>query len=257
MNAVEEASSPTSPAIVVGGGLLALGFAAIAVWGFVTAEPAPAPRTPPIAVGEDAAVMVPAVAPAPVVEETEAEVMVRAKEAGPLLRVRLLDLDGDRGVRLADAFVPRTITVVNVWATWCAPCIREFLEFNRLAAGWGDSVRFLPVEVVPSDRQKRDALVTEHRQQMPRASVQLGDLTAGAVQDALRELALPNLSELAGAGVPITPARTMATINPIRFIVLHPAVQPPLPSAPSTGAAKSRGNSDLHSPLPSPGRMSP
>lgn len=36
--------------------------------------------------------------------------------------------------------------VVNVWATWCAPCKREFPVFQRMAVRYGRSVGFLGVD---------------------------------------------------------------------------------------------------------------
>ncbi len=39
---------------------------------------------------------------------------------------------------------PGEIAVVNIWATWCGPCIREIPELNELVAEYKDkNVRFL------------------------------------------------------------------------------------------------------------------
>jgi len=43
---------------------------------------------------------------------------------------------------------PRTIHVVNLWATWCAPCLEELPDFKAMFARhpeWGDRVRFVPI----------------------------------------------------------------------------------------------------------------
>jgi thiol-disulfide isomerase/thioredoxin len=44
-----------------------------------------------------------------------------------------------------------TIHVVNLWATWCTPCIEELPDFKamfaRRAKDWGDKVRFVPIQV--------------------------------------------------------------------------------------------------------------
>ena len=56
-------------------------------------------------------------------------------------------LDGAR-VRLAD-FKGRVV-VLNFWATWCAPCIREMPSLDRLQAALGD--RGLAVLAVSIDR---------------------------------------------------------------------------------------------------------
>ena len=57
------------------------------------------------------------------------------------------DLAGNR-VRLAD-FEGRVV-LLNFWATWCAPCIREMPSLDRLQAALGD--RGLSVAAVSIDR---------------------------------------------------------------------------------------------------------
>lgn len=39
---------------------------------------------------------------------------------------------------------PDTMYVVNFWATWCAPCVKELPEFDRLAKAFADK----PVKVL-------------------------------------------------------------------------------------------------------------
>jgi len=57
------------------------------------------------------------------------------------------DLTGNR-VRLAD-FKGRVV-LLNFWATWCAPCVREMPSLDRLQAALGD--RGLRVVAVSIDR---------------------------------------------------------------------------------------------------------
>ena len=40
-----------------------------------------------------------------------------------------------------------TPLIVNFWATWCAPCVKEMPEFQEVAAQAGDKVVFLGVDV--------------------------------------------------------------------------------------------------------------
>ena len=62
--------------------------------------------------------------------------------AGPLPGAVLLK-DGTSEIALAD-YAGRAL-VLNFWATWCAPCIRELPALNRLAAGASSGVVVLPV----------------------------------------------------------------------------------------------------------------
>jgi len=63
------------------------------------------------------------------------------------------DLEGRR-VRLAD-FAGRVV-LVNFWATWCAPCVREMPALDRLQAALGDAG--LTVATVSIDRGGRDVV---------------------------------------------------------------------------------------------------
>jgi thiol-disulfide isomerase/thioredoxin len=53
------------------------------------------------------------------------------------------------------------ITVVNMWATWCAPCVEEFPHFVRLAhedEGRGLRVLFVSLDLPEDTTQVRDFL---------------------------------------------------------------------------------------------------
>jgi thiol-disulfide isomerase/thioredoxin len=63
------------------------------------------------------------------------------------------DLAGGR-VRLAD-FAGRVV-VLNFWATWCAPCVREMPSLDRLQAELGDEG--LAVVAVSLDRRGADVV---------------------------------------------------------------------------------------------------
>lgn len=39
------------------------------------------------------------------------------------------------------------VVVVNVWASWCGPCIKEAPGLGQLSAKYGDSVQFVGVDI--------------------------------------------------------------------------------------------------------------
>lgn len=76
------------------------------------------------------------------------------------------------------------ITVINVWATYCEPCKREFPGFRQLQSNWGNDVRFLPIQIGDED-------LGPLRELMPLAPDKLVDLVpGGVVQETLDELDL-------------------------------------------------------------------
>lgn len=50
--------------------------------------------------------------------------------------------------------------VVNFWASWCAPCVEEMPDFNRVAAEVSDQVAFLGIDVKDAAR-RAEPFVTE------------------------------------------------------------------------------------------------
>ncbi|WP_188150649.1 TlpA disulfide reductase family protein [Teredinibacter waterburyi] len=63
----------------------------------------------------------------------------------------LVSVDSGEEVKLDD-FSGKTI-VVNVWATWCAPCIEEFPHFERIQEEHGDADK-IEVVIVSTEDQK-------------------------------------------------------------------------------------------------------
>jgi thiol-disulfide isomerase/thioredoxin len=58
--------------------------------------------------------------------------------------------------KIADAF-PRqaTIRVLNVWATWCVPCVAEIPDLRAISAAFGPEVAIVGVsldDMIPGDR---------------------------------------------------------------------------------------------------------
>ena len=61
--------------------------------------------------------------------------VIPAKPGQAMPRIELPDLQG-RTVVLPDAFPGRSL-LVNVWASWCGPCIEEMPELERFATSQG------------------------------------------------------------------------------------------------------------------------
>ena len=50
-----------------------------------------------------------------------------------------------QGRVLASSDMAGRVTVLNIWATWCGPCLRELPALDRLQQDLGDNVRVLAV----------------------------------------------------------------------------------------------------------------
>ncbi len=76
--------------------------------------------------------------------EGEIEPSVDVEAGDRLPDVALVSLDGTTTTSLADIEGP---AVVNLWATWCAPCRREIPDFEEVHLARGDEVRFVGVNI--------------------------------------------------------------------------------------------------------------
>jgi thiol-disulfide isomerase/thioredoxin len=65
-------------------------------------------------------------------------------EGARLPELELPSLDGDSSVQLDEV---TGITVVNLWATWCAPCRRELPDFEEVHQAMSEEVRFIGVNI--------------------------------------------------------------------------------------------------------------
>ena len=64
------------------------------------------------------------------VEPTEAD-RVESNEGYTGVNFPVYDIDGN-AVNLEEIFTRNHVTVLNLWATWCQPCLSEMPELNRL-----------------------------------------------------------------------------------------------------------------------------
>lgn len=53
-----------------------------------------------------------------------------------------------------------TVVVIDFWASWCEPCMRELPELDRLQREFAGKVVVLPVSI---DKEPREALATARR----------------------------------------------------------------------------------------------
>jgi thiol-disulfide isomerase/thioredoxin len=93
----------------------------------------------------------------------------------PALALPLLATDGaDETVELGDLEGP---AVVNLWATWCAPCRRELPDFQAVADRTAGEVNFLGVNI-GDEATDAAAFLSELGITFPQALDVDGELTA-------------------------------------------------------------------------------
>jgi thiol-disulfide isomerase/thioredoxin len=82
-------------------------------------------------------------------------------EAGPAPANSVLDAEG-KPVRVAD--FRGQVVVVNLWATWCAPCVIEMPTLAELAAAYeGRKVVVMPISLDgDKDEAKARAFIAKH-----------------------------------------------------------------------------------------------
>ena len=83
--------------------------------------------------------------------------LTKAYAGTPEPPTSIIDADG-KSLTLA-AFKGRPI-LVNLWATWCAPCRKEMPSLAKLKAAYGDKLTIIPVSMDKApDREKARAFI--------------------------------------------------------------------------------------------------
>lgn len=98
---------------------------------------------------------------------------VKAVDRGEPIELTGTDLDGEE-VDLAD--LRGKPVVVNVWASWCPPCITEQPDLNEAAAELGDGVQFVGLNIRDASRDDAKAYVRDL--DVPYGSIYSADGTA-------------------------------------------------------------------------------
>ena len=82
------------------------------------------------------------------------------KDGAPPPATPVLDPQG-REIRLADLKAP--VLVVNLWATWCAPCIKEMPTLARLQAAYPGKITVAAISMDKDElRERARAFIGEH-----------------------------------------------------------------------------------------------
>ncbi len=87
-------------------------------------------------------------------------VRLTTMEAPPSLPTRTLQDASGADATLAD--LRGKVLVVNLWATWCAPCVEEMPTLGALQRRFGDRIRVIPISAdSEADREKAKTQLAE------------------------------------------------------------------------------------------------
>ena len=92
-----------------------------------------------------------------------------ATDGGPVPEVTFLDADGNE--RSLEDFQGRVV-VLNLWATWCAPCRKEMPSLDRLqATHGGEDLEVIALAVDRGDRFQGSRLLSRRSASRPSPSI--------------------------------------------------------------------------------------
>ncbi|MEO5579911.1 MAG: TlpA disulfide reductase family protein [Gemmatimonadaceae bacterium] len=105
-------------------------------------------------------------------------------DAVPAYSVRTLAGDTAR----VGTGTPQPLTLLNVWATWCVPCLKEFPDLERIHRDYGPrGLRVLAVSVdAGSDDAKIREFISVHK-----STFLIGHDPDGKIRDGYQSLGIP------------------------------------------------------------------
>lgn len=82
-------------------------------------------------------------------EETKAEAEETEKPASPFAELSVKDLDGNDVD--SSIFAEHDLTIVNVWATFCNPCLREMPDLGKMNREYAESEKGVQIVGIIGD----------------------------------------------------------------------------------------------------------
>ena len=89
----------------------------------------------------------------------EPEVKTANEKKTPLLE----DVDGEALQQIINSYKGKKAVLVNVWATWCVPCVEEFPEIVKIQRKYPKELRVIFVSAdFPEDRSRAKKFLKDH-----------------------------------------------------------------------------------------------
>ena len=75
----------------------------------------------------------------------------------------LIDIEPDEISGILEKYIGEKVVLLNVWATWCAPCIEEFPYIIRIQREYGDDVHVVFISAdFDEDRDRAIKFLEDH-----------------------------------------------------------------------------------------------
>jgi thiol-disulfide isomerase/thioredoxin len=101
------------------------------------------------------------VAPAVATQDKKTDRQAGAPAANAMPQMNLQDLDGKA---IETDKLKGSILVVDFWATWCGPCIKEIPAYNKLQEKYADKgVKFIGVTMASGEAKEVKSFVAERK----------------------------------------------------------------------------------------------